>query len=553
MTLTTAAATSLPKYSTASPGIITKSYTEDQLTTHEFLCEENVLNDDGISYCDLGTTYQDQGEKIVQTATKRGKSTAKTKGEKKGRKSGGKKAADKKRLLLRKVNTERKERLNKKLYYFIDASTSDEQVLKEVMNDHLDFFKQLRGIINSTTFQEQDFKEQKLKEILEPTLKTFTMHILRHDYQFVNATLNEENLRLQKTRIEHAINKLNPEKKGEQLYGEDVVTKIQSNILKEINRDSVTWYNNEGDTGLSEKNIIQFLRNASKDYVGVLFGEQNIKRAAILDTSLAGVEIRKIANSTKFFFEGKIDSENPVEMAIIERFKEYVKTEIKRATKNNNLKKLTKLYKLYTDVHIDENMKNEIIDEVKLLWSIFDNPSKEIFEQSAQETDQQKRANLFEWVKGDIDYYALLNKLKFFQGKDEVTQQYMEFILSITMLVYFSKVAVAILNSWWLKSGNGASEPASQEPTKSKRSAHRKTQDKPVVKAQRNEELIKVFMDLKGDPWIENTEEDGYIYRRISNRGRRDNLYYKGKKTQKNVTFTKQGTIGTDGELTWNE
>ena len=42
----------------------------------------------------------------------------------------------------------------------------------------------------------------------------------------------------------------------------------------------------------------------------------------------------------KNFFEGKIDSKNRVGIAIIERFKEYVETEIKRATKNNNLRNL---------------------------------------------------------------------------------------------------------------------------------------------------------------------------------------------------------------------
>lgn len=589
LTLTTAAAT-LPNYSTASSGItgIEQSNVDNPcgrrltLAENEVLFEKSLLCDvrgdcNYTEICADLTTYQ--GEKIVQTsvqtsgttkrggntATKRGENTAKTKGKKKGRKSGGKKAADKKRLkLLRKVNAERKERLNKKYFFqLFDASTSDEQVLIEVMNDHLDFFKQLRGIINSTTSQEQDFKEQKLKEILEPTLKTFTMHILRHDYQFVNATLNEDNLRLQKERIEDAINKLNPVKKSVRLYGKDVVTKIQSNILKEINRDSLKWYNNKGDTGLSGNNIIQFLREASKDYVGVLFGEQNIMRAAILDTSLAGEEIRKIANSTKNFFEGKIDSKNRVGIAIIERFKEYVETEIKRATKNNNLSKLSKLKELYTDVHIDKNTKSEIIDEVKLLWSIFDLQSVAKFKQSAQETDQQKWWNLEGFFKKELDFDALLNKLKFFQGKDEGTQLFMEFITLITKLLVFSRVAVAILNLRWFKSGNGASEPASQEPTKSKGN----DKYRPAIKAPSDDDLIEVFQGDKNRFWIINKTSNlrgQYYYRMISTgahshpgaRTTNPYLYWELKNTKKNIIKNAKGepapvgTIGTDGKLT---
>lgn len=511
LTLTTAAATSLPNYSTASSEIITKPYTDDQLTTHELLCEEKAVNDAGISFCNLGLTYEVE----VQRTNEKRTNIAKTKGEKKGRKSGGKKAADEERLkLLRKVNAERKERLKKKVYYFFDASTSDEQVLQEVMNENLDFFKQLRGIINSTTFQEQDFKEQKLKEILEPTLKTFTMHILRHDYQFVNTTLNEDNLRLQKQRIEHAINKLNPVnvKNGAQLYGEDGVKKIQSNILKEINRDSLKWYNNKGVTELGGKNIIQFLRDASKAYVGVLFGEQNIMRAAILDISLDGVKIRKKANSTKIRVQGIVDSKNPVGIAIIDHFKHYITREIKRVKGEEQKKNLKALY---ADAHLDENMKIKIIDDVGLLWSIFDVESEHVFLQSEQEADQQRWSNLKEIYKKELDFDATLNKLNFYQGKDEGIQGIMKWISLIVYLLVFSKVAVAILNLRWFKSGNGASEPASQEPTKSKGN----DKYKPAIKARSDDELIEVFKGDEGRLWIKNGTSHlrgQYYYRKIS-------------------------------------
>jgi hypothetical protein len=560
---TTAAATSLP-YSTASSEIITKPYTEDQLTLHQLLCEEKAVNDAGIPYCDLGTTYH---EKIVQTsdATKWGKNTAKTK----GRKSGGKKAADKERLnnLLQRVNTEREERLTKKLYYFIDASTSDEQVLKEVMNDHLDLFKQLRGIIDSSTKQEESLKEEKLKEILEPTLKTFTMHILRHDYQFVNATLNEDNLRLQKNSIENAINKLNPVKKSEKLYGTDEVTNFQSNILTEINRDSLKWYNNEGDTELGGKNIIQFLRNATKDYVGVLVGEQNILRAAIIDISLDGKKIRNQTKSAKIRAEGIVDSKNPVEIAIIDRFKKYVKTEIKteikRANNNSSKLRLKELYALLGRVVGNaDDIQTMIIDDVYLLWSIFDKKSEAKFKQSAQETDQQKMSNLFEWVKGEIDYDATLNKLNFYQGKDEGIQGIMKWISLIVYSFIFSKVALAILNLKWLKSGNGASEPASQEPTKGN------DKYRPAIKARSDDELIEVFKGDRGRLYIINETSNlrgQYYYRKISTgahsyRGALADpyLYWELRNTKQTIIKNAKGkpapvgTIDTDGELKWN-
>lgn len=410
--------------------------------------------------------------------------------------------------------------MDKWLQGMFGTLSTDQQRVDRVTAECRDLLSQVYDLVDAPLdgANDGDIKRTYMKPILTPVIYDLALHALRADFRFVNATLNDNSERIQLVRARVIVRELS-EVADIHFSNADV-----QHLVQQIQENPIRWYNNAAPS-LIGTNIELFIRDITKKYVR---RSTDFHKAAIIDASVSGKAIgQRVYNlGDTGQLTATLHNTNAQAVVIVQHYQQFLNEQLLKTTKHQN-----KINALLAQ-SLQSDRTDKIVRDVTLLFSIYDSAAQNAF----YDAESRKYSTMSEMFVSFIQ-----KDLRELDAKNRGKEEGMNFLNDLLhgWAREFILGTVAIL--WGISrcrhghSGNGASEPVKGKP----KGTDKKTND--IV---RSEECYHIGNNNM--LWI----REGGDYRRISNHGRKDSHYTRGKQTKK-VSRTKNvreaGAIGANG------
>jgi len=397
--------------------------------------------------------------------------------------------------------------------------STDQQRVERATAECRDLLSQVYDLVDAPLdgANDGDIKRTYMKPILTPVIHDLALHALRADFRFVNATLNDNSERIQLVRASKIVRQLS--EVADIPYSE----KDAKQLVREIQKNPISWYNNNAPS-LTGTNIELFIRDITKKYVR---RSTDFHKAAIIDASVSGKAIgRRIQN---FGETGQLSATlhgtNTQALVIVQHYQQFLNEQLLKTTKHQN-----KINALLAQ-SLQSDRTDKIVRDVTLLFSIYDSAAQSAF-YDAESRKYSTMSEIFvSFIQKDLRELDAKNR-----GKEEGMNFLNDLLHGWARELFLGTIGIL----WGISrcrhghSGNGASEPVKKKV----KGTDKRTE---IV---RNEECYHI--GTNNMLWI----REGGEYRRISNHGRKDSHYTRGRQTKK-VSRTENareaGTIDVNG------
>lgn len=438
--------------------------------------------------------------------------------------------SERKRAALTKKLVEQREKrlpmqsfleMDKWLQAAFGTLSTDQQRVERVTAECRDLLSQVYDLVDAPLdgANDGDIKRTYMKPILTPVIHDLALHALRADFRFVNATLNDNSERIQLVRASKIVRELS------EVADIPYSKKDTKQLVREIQKNPISWYNNNAPS-LTGTNIELFIRDITKKYVR---RSTDFHRAAIIDASVSGKAIgRRIQNLGETGqLSATLHSTNTQALVIVQHYQQFLNEQLLKTTKHQN-----KINALLAQ-SLQSDRTDKIVRDVTLLFSIYDSAAQNAF-YDAESRKYSTMSEIFvSFIQKDLRELDAKNR-----GKEEGMNFLNDLLHGWARELFLGTIGIL----WGISrcrhgnnSGNGASKPVKGTG---------KGTGKPLSEIVRNEECYHIGNNNM--LWI----REGGEYRRISNHGRKDSHFTRGKQTKK-VSRTKNareaGTIDSNG------
>ena len=429
------------------------------------------------------------------------------------------------KLLSKKLVDQREKRLpiqsflemDKWLQAAFGTLSTDQQRIDRATAECRDLLSQVYDLVDAPLdgANDGDIKRTYMKPILTPVIHDLALHALRADFRFVNATLNDQTEKTQLVRASKIVRELS--EVADIPYSKADVKQW----VREIQKNPIGWYNNNAPSLIGE-NIELFIRDITKRYVR---RSTDFHKAAIIDASVSGKAIgRRVQNLGETGqLSATLHGTNTQALVIVQHYQQFLNEQLLKTSKHKN-----KINALLAQ-SLQSDRTDKIVRDVTLLFSIYDSAAQNAF----YDAESRKYSTMSE-----IFVSFIQKDLRELDAKNRGKEEGMDFLNDLLHGWARELILGTIGILWGISrcrhghSGNGASEPAKEKAKP------------PSSDMVRNEECYHIGHNNM--LWI----REGGEYRRISNHGRKDSHYARGKQTKK-VSRTKNareaGTIDSNG------
>ena len=432
----------------------------------------------------------------------------------------------KRKLLSKKLVEQREKRLpiqsflemDKWLQAAFGTLSTDQQRVDRATAECRDLLSQVYDLVDAPLdgANDGDIKRTYMKPILTPVIHDLALHALRADFRFVNATLNDQTEKIQLVRASKIVRELS--EVADIPYSKADVKQW----VREIQKNPIGWYNNNAPSLIGE-NIELFIRDITKKYVR---RSTDFHKAAIIDASVSGKAIgRRVQNLGETGqLSATLHGTNTQALVIVQHYQQFLNEQLLKKSKHKNEINALLAQSLQSD------RTDKIVRDVTLLFSIYDSAAQNAF-YDAESRKYSTMSEIFvSFIQKDLRELDAKNR-----GKEEGMNFLNDLLHGWARELILGTIGILWGISRCRHSGNGASEPAKGSD---------KRTDNVLTEIVRNEECYHIGNNNM--LWI----REGGEYRRISNHGRKDSHYTRGKQTKK-VSRTKNvreaGTIDVNG------
>ena len=444
----------------------------------------------------------------------------------------GKQSPKRKQSLKRlstKLAEQREKRLPMKSFFEVDkwlqemfgTLSTDQQRIDRATAECRDLLSQVYDLVDAPLdgANDGDIKRTYMKPILTPVIHDLALHALRADFRFVNATLNDRTEKVQLSRARKIVRELS-EVADISYANADV-----KQLVKQIQQNPIGWYNNDG-ASLIGKNIELFIRDITKKYVR---RSTDFHKAAIIDASVSGKAIgRRVQNLGETGqLSATLHGTNTQALVIVQHYQQFLNEQLLKTTNEHHQNKINALLAQ----SLQSGRTDKIVRDVTLLFSIYDSAAQNAF----YDAESRKYSTMSE-----IFVSFIQKDLRELDAKNRGKEEGMNFLNDLLHGWYREFILGTVAILWGIgrcrhgRRGDSASEPA-------------KGSAKVIKEIVRNEECYHIGHNNM--LWI----REGGEYRRVSNHGRKDSHYVRGRQTKK-VSRTKNareaGTIDSNGNYT---